>query len=179
MKFIKYRILPFIILFQSCAAINQLPVDSGTDIRPENIGEFNGVYENVSSDSLNVKTLSFWMCLKENSPKREWGKTKVKLEFKNRRSVRVDLIDQNGFVVKNKTVHGKLRDGYFYIRRKFMIFPFFPILYGYLNKKSRFCLDGDSLHIDFSRNLWIFALMAGADADEELSFKCKKQNANK
>lgn len=169
-------VISFTVLFQSCAPFKSTQVHDRSKILSEDIMSFNGVYENFSyMDSIQwEKQYAFWMTIKENYYLTKWLETKVKLDFINKRKVVVELLDKNGIVLKRKIVHGKLKDSYFYIRRKFMIYPFIPILYGYINRKSRFCIVDNNIHVDITKNLWIYALLAGASEKEEISFRCEK-----
>lgn len=68
---------------------------------------------------------------------------------------------QNDTVLFTKNIRGKIRNGYFYVRPKIFIIPFFPILYWHNFERVRIGKIGDDIVIDHTLRSWGFALFAG------------------
>jgi hypothetical protein len=71
----------------------------------------------------------------------------------------------NNEFVFSKKIHGKFKNGFFYLRQKFYILPLIPILFGYNFERARIGKTMDSnLIIDYTVNSWGLALVAvGSD----------------
>mgnify|MGYP001769586606 CR=1 FL=1 len=174
MKNILHLILVLIVI-QGCASLNLPLNENRVEINKNNVEIFNGTYQNFSVDSTNRRTPSLWMVFGiENYSNSDWRETIVELEFINKNTAKVKLISKDGKVLKSKRIYGRIDDGYFYVRRKFLLVPFVPFVFGYINEKSRFCLADNFLYIESSWNIWGFAVVAGTDEKEQISFRCVK-----
>jgi hypothetical protein len=70
----------------------------------------------------------------------------------------------SGSVVFTKIIHGKFKNGYFYLRPKVLIIPFFPVFYRHNFERVRLGKMGDDIVVDHSF-LWMgFALIDGGSS---------------
>ncbi|HRW63114.1 MAG TPA: hypothetical protein P5132_06480 [Bacteroidales bacterium] len=163
------------LIIHSCASLTAPLNENRVEISKSSFKKFNGTYQNFSIDSTKRRIPSLWMILGiENYSKPGWRETIVELEFINKNTAKAKLIGKNGKVLKRKRIYGRINNGYFYVRRKFLLVPFAPLVFGYINEKSRFCLVDNYLHIESSWNIWGFAVVAGTDEKEQISFRCEK-----
>lgn len=77
-------------------------------------------------------------------------------------------------VVKTKKIRGKYKDGYFYRRCQFVVFPFIPILFGYRIERQRIGLEENMLIVDLRENRWAFFIIAGQYENSQHRAKYKK-----
>jgi len=91
----------------------------------------------------------------------------VELKFTSNKRAIVNAY-QNGTVLFTKVIHGKFKNGYFYLRPKIFIVPFFPILYWHDFERVRIGKIGDNIIVDHTLKSWGFALFAGG-SDNGLS----------
>lgn len=68
---------------------------------------------------------------------------------------------QNGALLFSKNIRGKLKNGYFYLRPKMFIIPFFPVFYWHNFERIRIGKTGNDIVVDHSLMSWGFALFAG------------------
>jgi len=90
-------------------------------------------------------------------PKEKW----VKIEFNSRKIATVSMYHNDKFIF-SKNIHGKFKNGYFYLRPKVYIIPFFPLIFAYCFERVRIGKTKDDyLAIDYRTNNGGFALIAG------------------
>lgn len=97
----------------------------------------------------------------------------VSIAFQSKRKATISLYQNDEFIF-SKTIHGKFKNGYFYVRPKILILPIFPIVFGYNFERARIGKLENSLIIDYTVNRWGFALIAGS-SDRGVSSSLYKQ----
>lgn len=90
-------------------------------------------------------------------PKEKW----IELKFLSNKKATVTMY-HNDKVVFSKVIHGKIKNGYFYLRPKIYVIPFVPLVFGYNFERTRIGKSGNILLVDHSVNMWGFALVAGS-----------------
>ena len=71
---------------------------------------------------------------------------------------------QNDQIFFSKKIRGKFKKGYFYIRPKVYLIPFFPVFYMHNFERIRIGKQSNNLIIDHSIRMWgIFLIVGGAD----------------
>jgi hypothetical protein len=169
-----YIISILFIFLESCAVIN-LPLDENRMPINENVlSKLKGTYYNYPLDSAFGKYQTLWSQFgNDNFETISYKEFVLKIDFVNKKKAKIKLIRQ-GKVVKTRTVHGKIINDCFYLRRKFMIVPFFPIVFGYYNKKARMSILEDCLIIDTAWNISGFAIIAGTNDKGQGSYRYNK-----
>jgi len=84
----------------------------------------------------------------------------VEIKFTSNKSATVNAY-QNGTILFTKDIQGKFKNGYFYVRPKIFIIPFFPILYWHNFERVRIGKVGNNIIVDHTLKSWGFALFAG------------------
>ena len=91
-------------------------------------------------------------------PKEKW----IKIEFNSKRTATVSMYHNEKFVF-SKSIHGKFKNGCFYLRPKIWVVPLVPLFFGYNFERARLGkTTNDDLIIDYRVNVWGFALIAGS-----------------
>ena len=93
--------------------------------------------------------------------------TIVEIKFTSDKRATVNAF-QNGTILFTKNIHGKFKNGYFYVRPKIFIIPFFPILYWHNFERVRIGKIGDNIIVDHTLKSWGLALVGGG-SDNGLS----------
>lgn len=86
----------------------------------------------------------------------------IKIEFQSKKQATISMFHNDKFVF-SKRIHGKFKNGYFYLRPKAYVLPFIPLIFGYNFERARLgkAID-NNLVIDYKLNRWGFALVAGS-----------------
>lgn len=96
-----------------------------------------------------------------NFPDKAYEKdVELKIEFTSCRKATVTAY-QNGQIFLTKNIRGKFKKGYFYVRPKVFVIPFFPVFYWHNFERVRLGKVGDDLVVDHTLRSWGFALFAG------------------
>ncbi len=103
-------------------------------------------------------------------PNEKW----VKIEFVSKKKAIISLYHNDRFVFSKK-IHGKFKNGYFYLRPKIWIIPLIPLVFGYDFERARLGKSGDYLTIDYRINMWGFAIAAGSSEKGYASSIYKKK----
>jgi len=91
------------------------------------------------------------------NPKEKW----IKIEFQSKNKAIISMYNKDKFVFA-KQIHGKFKNGYFYLRPKVVVIPLIPLIFGYSFQRARIGkTNDDNLIIDCTLNRWWFALFAG------------------
>lgn len=153
------------------------------NITKQNFEKINGTYSN-SFDTLTGKVnhfpddgkstqerLTILDQLLKNYPETAWRdknneridlKEKwIRIEFQSQKLSTISMYHNDKFVFSKK-IHGKFKNGYFYLRPKIYILPLFPLIFGYNFERARIGISDDNLIIDFTVNRWGFAIAAGS-----------------
>ena len=183
MKSISYFFFFLTILF-SCKSLSSLGLRDHpvVPVHKKNPGELNGLYSNkhyticgklrhIPSSGHNELEKSsaltqLIMIVPDKFYRDESGEIIkeedkwIKLEFSSKNKASIGLY-RNETLMFSKTIHGKFRNNYFYLRPKAFVLPFVPLLFGYNFERARIGKSGNNLIIDYSVNRWGFALVAG------------------
>ena len=151
-------------------------------IEPIKKGEFeklNGKYHDIQDTVFGRIDHYPWRGVDENNrrlidrlfvfyPNKAYEKeVAVEIKFVSYKRATVNAY-QNGTILFTKDIHGKFKKGYFYVRPKIFIIPFFPILYWHNFERVRIGKVGDNIIVDHTLKSWGFALFAGG-SDNGLS----------
>jgi hypothetical protein len=130
----------------------------------KNYSNLNGIYCNQPADSVMVMFLSSHLKLKDRKLANLEDRD-VKIRFINPRKAEVGLYHGDSLQMQS-VVRGRFKGGYFYLRQRYVLIPFFPILFYSSNEKHRISLAKDSLIIDWS-TYTIGVILIGADTHDE------------
>lgn len=167
----------FTTLLFSCRSIKISPKEDRIKIgENQNFSELVGIYENTSIDSTVGRFYTLWGRLGVDN-NYEYKNFNVEISFENNHKVIAKLIN-NGKIVDTKIIRGKIQDNCFYLRRKFMILPFIPIVFGFSDAESRLSFFDDMLIVDSywyaAVNIFVFPLTDNG----EYSFRFRKIKIN-
>jgi hypothetical protein len=168
--------LLLLLLFTSCQSLQKLSPDEfqNHEINNDNFSILNGTYR---SRNENDKTLSERLFL--FSPKGDTSKkSTIQFTFNTHRKCTVTMFNGTQ-TIHTKKLSGKIKNGYFYVRPKFLIIPFFPVWYEHQFKRVRITKTLDNyLVIDHTEKMWGFALVAGSKEKGRVT-SLYKSSANK
>lgn len=85
----------------------------------------------------------------------------IKLDFISSKKARVQAL-KNDSIIFSRDIRGKIKRGYFYVRPRILMIPFFPVLYVHNFQRIRIGMVNDGIIIDHTIRMWGFALFAGA-----------------
>ena len=164
-----------ILLLTACTPLANLspakyPIEP---IKKEEFQKLNGTYKNFQDAVFgqvehfpdNVKNGNN-KCLIERLfmifPNKTYKSTTVEIKFISRKKAVVNAY-QNDTIIFSKKIRGRFKKGYFYIRPKILIIPFYPILFGYGFERTRIGKSGNDLVVDYTIKSWGFLLIAGGE----------------
>ena len=100
----------------------------------------------------------------------------VKFEFVTKRKANVSAY-QHGQIFLSKRIRGRFKNGYFYVKPKIFLIPFFPVLYVHNFERVRIGKIENDIVVDHTIKMWGFALFAGgSDSGRSTSiYKTEKQ----
>jgi len=174
-KQMKYLIFVQIILILSgCSSLTDLSQNNYDilQLNENNYENLNGLYKNYE-DTVFGKII--------HSPSRGMDETKRKLldrlfvsipneaynkniivEFKfiSKKEAIINAYQKDSLLF-TKSINGKLKNGYFYVKPRVFIIPFFPIFYWHNFERVRISKSNNNLIVDHSLKMWGFALIAG------------------
>jgi hypothetical protein len=133
-------------------------------VSKKNYSNLNGIYCNQPTDSVMAMFLSSHLKLKDRKLA-NLENYDVKIRFINPRKAEVDLYYGDSPQMQS-VVRGRFKDGYFYLRQRYILIPFFPIMFYSSNEKHRIGLAKDSLFIDWAVYT-IGVMLIGADSHHE------------
>lgn len=172
-------LLPLLALCVSCASLTLPAHPERVYVTVDSLQEFNGIYEGVSIDTgISGHHPLLWDLLCRFGTSNKYAEKTVEITFLDPTTARADLI-VNGEVVKTGKFRGRPEDGCFYLRRKFSVLPFFPLLSGYTNQKQRICLLDDHLVLDAAWNEVVLVLIWGGKSKGQGSFRFVKMRVLK
>lgn len=100
----------------------------------------------------------------------------IKIEFQSMKQATISMYHNDKFVFSKK-IHGKFKNGYFYLRPKAYVLPFIPLIFGYNFERARLGKTiENNLVIDYTVNKWGFALVAGSADKGVATTIYKKRN---
>lgn len=85
----------------------------------------------------------------------------VKLTCLSKTKINVTALRQDNELF-SRNIRGKYKNGYFYLRPKFIFIPFFPIYYVHNFERARISKTENTIIIDHTISMWGFAIFAGA-----------------
>jgi hypothetical protein len=182
-------ILFLTVTISSCAVIkdSKLSNNDFVNLTKENYKKLKGTYTNYPDTSIGEFLVkphgrpfspeTLWRLLKRPSIYREDSlKIQcVKIEFLSHKKVMLKLIKSDS-TLDSKIIKGRIKNGYFYRRQKFLIMPLFPAFFGYGSERYRLGLDNNLLIIDYRLEDWWFVIFAGSSRNKTCNSKYKKIN---
>lgn len=162
------------------------------EIEKNNFSTLNGQYKNVQDTVFGQIVHLPGRGLNENDkklndrlflfvPKYGYNESSsVKLEFESNRKCTVIGL-YNSQILFEKKLKGKFKSGYFYVRPKFYLIPFFPLYYVHRFKRIRIGKTiSNDLVIDHTEKMWGFALFAGGEDKGRVTsiYKTETKNNN-
>ena len=188
MKFI-WHLLALLIPMIGCSSFKKIERTNRVYIDEQNMHLIAGIYESMPVKVEDIVYLSKPISVADNSaqsflfnrfklsPSRNYAdsasKYLVQIEAVNKNTIHLNLIE-NSKVIKIKKVKGKYINGYFYTRKKLIIAPFFPVLFGYRVQRERVGLEDDQLIVDVRNNVWVSFLIAGRAENSQHEAKYKR-----
>lgn len=89
----------------------------------------------------------------------------VQLNFESKKLCLISVTKDNQELFSKK-LRGRFKKGYFYLRPRFYLVPFFPVLYVHNFERTRIGLTVENhLVVDYSKKMWGFALIAGGSTN--------------
>lgn len=100
----------------------------------------------------------------------------VKIEFISKRQANVSAF-HNEQIFLSKKIRGKFKNGYFYLKPKVLLIPFFPILYVHNFERVRIGKVENDIAVDHTIKMWGLAFSAGgSDSGHSTSiYKIEKE----
>jgi len=176
----KYLILLLAFLVYNCASVKNIEVDSKTTINQSNLQKLEGTFLNHSYESSDKYDHTIWGILfAENYSGKYMQHTKIKIDLINQKRLKISLLDSIGKPIRMRKKGGKLKDGCFYLNRKYMFYPFAPIVFGSTNRVHKLCISDENLSIAYAWNIWGFAMINGINHKGSFVSKHKRQLAKK
>lgn len=173
MNHLKLATLLLSIIYSGCSSLKNL---SPTTFQIESIKEngfakLNGRYENTQ-DTVFGKTNNYYLGEIDNNkslldrlfifyPRKTYSKeTTVEISFVSNKKATIRAY-QNETILLTKNIRGKFKKGYFYVRPKIFIVPFFPVFYWHNFESARIGIIGNDIVIDHTLKSWGFVLIEG------------------
>ena len=183
------RLLPVFIalLFCSCSVIKEGVYKTKGNLKTTSTLSLEGTYSNATSDfeiteyrgesHMNSENTYLWRLFK-TFPKKSTDEIKqnssVKIKSLSQKTAQISLIYGDSIMDVRK-VRGKIKAGYFYPRRQWVVFPFFPLAFGYHNTRMRLTTNASGeLIIEKAWNKWAFAVFAGIDTRGQSKMKFER-----
>ena len=177
----RYLILFLILivfLTTGCSSLTNLSSDnySITKINKNDFNKLNGIYNNYQDTvfgeiihnpgrAINESDRSLLDRLFISIPDEAYSRnTTVELKFISE-NVAILNAYKNDSLFLTKEIKGKFKEGYFYVRPKIFIIPFFPIFYWHNFERVRIGKSDKNLIVDHTLKSWGFALVAGGSDD--------------
>ena len=175
MKNIHLILLLLACLACSCASVKNSKVDSLIPINKNNLEALEGTFLNHSYATSDKYDHTIWGILFDsNYSGKYWRQSKIKIDFINQKKLRIVLLDSTGRAVRERKKGGRFKDGCFRLNRKYMFYPFAPIVFGYTDRIHKLCISDDNLSISYSWNIWGFAMIDGMKSKGSFESKHKK-----
>ena len=176
--FVLVYILLAVALLSGCLSLNSLKRDELNAISVKEPEKINGFYGNTSiaqiSDSSFLETLWGQTITYRYKERGGWKNHIVKLECLSQRRLKLTLID-SGKVVREKTIRGNIKHGYFYKKRHLIVYPIVPLCFGYNTYRYRLGLSEGDLIVDRVFSYWGFFLVAGGSGKGLVTTRHHKQ----
>jgi len=161
-------------VFISCSPLSNLtsPEYLVENLSKENYQELNGTYRNYQNKAFgeiihhpgrgkDENNISLLNRLYIFAPKESYNKDiEVKINFVSPKKADINL-KLNGENINSRKIKGRFKKGYFYLKPKALIIPFFPVLYVHDFERIRIGKINEDLVVDHSIKSWGFALFAG------------------
>jgi hypothetical protein len=145
------RLILILVLFCSCSTLKKsVKPESFIELTPANIGLINGRYEVNSTRNIrsNVDDLH-WIIFDRGYNKKNSTEF-IKLKSLSCKKILITHYDGDS-IVKSKIFHGKIKDGYFQFRRKWLVIPMI-IANLYRNRMLRIgILENNDLTTDYGQ----------------------------
>ena len=166
----RLAVLLFPLLTIGCAVIKETDRPNLNKLDQTNYQNLNGIYLNYRKDTIGVRSL-FWFQIdkyKNWDLAKNWTEQTIRLKFINQRKLQLALYE-NGRLIKQKNIKGKLKDGYFYRRPFFILYPIVPIIFGYDTQQYRFGLIDTNLILDRKEHYWVCSFGFGEASNKQVT----------
>lgn len=168
MKPLAFLLFPLLTI--GCAVIKETDRSNLNKLDEGNYQYLNGTYLNYVKDTVSTQ-VSFWFQIdkyKNLDLTKNKSEQTISLKFINKRKLQLALY-KNESLVKQKNIRGKIKDGYFYKRPIFILYPLVPILFGYQTHRSRFGLIGKNLILDKKEHYWVCSFGFGETSNYQVT----------
>lgn len=180
MKNIHFILLLFASFAYSCASVKNSKVDSQTPISKTNFEALESTFSNYSYESSNKYDHTIWGILfNTNYAGKYMNQSKVKIDFINQKRIRITLLDSVGRTLRERKKGGKFKDGCFYLNRKYMFYPFAPVVFGSTDRIHKLCISDENLSISYAWNMWGFAMINATKSKGSFVSKHRKLSVKK
>lgn len=160
------------VLIANCAVIKGVPDERVTKLEKTDFRKLNGQFSNYPSVSIGTEE-SYLVSTFE--PLSLWSHIDGLRQFGAEDSIReecvtFDFVSGKRAVAKlwnkselkeTKKIRGRIKDGYFYRRPYFVVYPLVPLVFGYKTYRYRIGVNDGSLVVDYRWDFWAFAIAAG------------------
>ena len=177
MKIIYFLLL--ISIFTSCASLKSDKfVDGQIELTKQNLTLINGKYtRNPVNQSENWKGDLFWNFYTRGYNVGADSLCAVELKVIDERHLNVTIM-KNDSIIKSKVLKGKIKNGYFEMKRRVF---FIPTIYLNVFRTTKFrigLLENDNLTTDYKQLAWGtgFVVIPFIDNEKEPDFEYKKLN---
>jgi hypothetical protein len=123
---INFAFVTFLLLLTKYAVIKPTNRDDLVKLDKDNLAKLNSLYSNCPNDSINYidqKSRSLWYQISarthDKMKKDDWKSQTVKITVLNQKKISFELFSSDS-LIKQKTIRGKLKEGYFYKRPFFL-----------------------------------------------------------
>ena len=82
---------------------------------------------------------------------------------------------ENNVTIDQRTIKGKMKNGYFYRRSYFFAMPLVPLFFGYKTYRYRIGVTKDSIVIDSKWNYWMYVIFGGSTSKGESFSRFEKK----
>ena len=171
--------LLIISIFTSCASLKSDKfVDGQIELTKQNLNLINGIYtRNPINQSEKWKGDLFWNFYTRGYNVGADSLCAVELKVVDERRLNVTIM-KNDSIIKSKVLKGKIKNGYFEMKRRVF---FVPTIYLNVFRTTKFrigLLENDNLTTDYKQLAWgtRFVIIPFVDNEKEPDFEYKKLN---
>jgi hypothetical protein len=160
------------IIISRCALPDHLTrtSDQNPVLTKETLSSYSGRYSNTPDNVIGVSeshegplerlTLESALSKYGHNSANQYNNGQVQLDFKSERELIVS-VSYDGRISDRFIVRGRVKNGYFYRKKYFLLAPFIPIYFGYSFGHYRIRFTEDHILIDNRSKYWLFFFVAG------------------
>ncbi len=178
----KYFFLLSLILTTACSGPKFINGDNITPLTHTNFSSINGYYKNHITDTAFTTDISLWDAL---NPKRKknylydtavkYENAKIEVQLKDNKTLIVKLYNGSN-LIDEKKYKGKIKKGYFSVRRRIKYFGLPFLFLTYFDYKLRIGKDtSNNLVLDAmqERDAWLLVFVSGSNSQYNLKFQAQ------